>query len=171
MTALLFFDGHLIFPLLISAGITPTQLYKSTVGYLIHFVLPMRQAKDPSISPPLKISPQWALNTIRNVALYVTRVGVHPPLGPFQLTRLGNRRIEDSAEVIRLVEAFAESHCHDYLRVNNSHFVESGSQMIDKSCVTRSESSTEYLSIENTLFKDVRALPFHIDAFNILSMH
>lgn len=170
------------------SGVTPTQLYHSTIGYLLDVVLPSRF--NPStrtiITPPFKISKEWALNTINNIALYVARVGVHPPIGPLQIPELGVRQIERGSEAVRLVEASMNNQlqCIDSehtIHMPDEENLNSGINGLKRwpsslTCKTRIESlnqhnDTDLLTVENTLFKDVRALPFHIDAFSLLSSH
>lgn len=162
------------------------------------------------------------MNTIRNIALYVARVGVHPPLGPLQIPKLGEKRIETSRDAIKLIEASLMDTDGAYYNPDyqsckvayenvtiqadgNDEIVSleglqqdqpNGGQTQQKnySLISQEDASSEsnrsslatpylwskqhqassttiknqkLLTVEDTLFKHVHSLPFHIDAFRI----
>lgn len=84
---------------------------------------------------------------------------MHPPLGPLQLSELGHRHSEQAGEAVRFVES---QNCISTSSGASSDELNNQSDL--SYCVKRSES--DELTVQNTLFRDVRSLPFHIDVFN-----
>lgn len=157
------------------------QLYRSSIEYLVKFVFPSRLSPKTNswINPPLGLSGEWAINTIHNVALYVTRVGIHPPIGPLHIGQMGVRRVKTALESSKLVEQIdaglgiggvGRRWLEPAPRVDEEQ--RNGGQLEARSNTTsqwREPPNHSWQSVEETLFKDVPTLPFHQDVFGVLA--